>query len=636
MQNFYIPKQEDDYSDILLTIGVAKLITLILNRNDIDNDIIITLKDGGPYYIVELSEPLKKEHFENLKYFDDVFPCIIPKNMKEKDKPKFSLELVDFTQGKKAKDWDQDEWKSSLLVQATGIPTQNKIKQDLYAIKDYFGEVMYLILKSLAIPGTSFDDIDAEFSKLLDQIRINEFAKEVKTIFSENELKSLNPEFDDILKKPDKKIKNNIKKLVKDKLSKSKKIEELTKQIDELYKKTKPNFTLKHNALREILPSRIKGLNMADVSVDSQIAPGNIKESWIIQYLILIGYYKLFTFKTISDRRGKYNHIYSVMEPNNIFYNDIIEIANKLEKRIRENFYLCFTIEKQNILYLCDFILVMLDHLEKFNIKKGRFHPKDYISGIKNVYLVSMGQQDIIKSIYDLNVPNWIILDEDSTKDDFKLVFEEFKYLVTPINDKNENIELLRELYLFFTNEDVRHLLDYYYFHAILAMKRMADNNAARIYTKRSVKFILEKLDNNKNKFYPILENEGFKNFARAIRNSTLVPIFSASSGNRQAKKRIKFGLLQDIKKASLTKQTFIVKLNEFAAEYNNENMMETFRGIEKTNRYLTISDIKEMTKLLDEYDDSRMLGSMLIAYGFARDNEKKELDEVKEVTSNE
>ena len=42
------------------------------------------------------------------------------------------------------------------------------------------------------------------------------------------------------------------------------------------------------------------------------------------------------------------------------------------------------------------------------------------------------------------------------------------------------------------------------------------------------------------------------------------------------------------------------------------------------------------MIKLLDEYDDSRMLGSMLIAYGFARDNEKKELDEVKEVTSNE
>ena len=36
-------------------------------------------------------------------------------------------------------------------------------------------------------------------------------------------------------------------------------------------------------------------------------------------------------------------------------------------------------------------------------------------------------------------------------KDDFKLVFEEFKYLVTPINDKNENIELLRE-YICFHN----------------------------------------------------------------------------------------------------------------------------------------------------------------------------------------
>ncbi len=61
------------------------------------------------------------------------------------------------------------------------------------------------------------------------------------------------------------------------------------------------------------------------------------------------------------------------------------------------------------------------------------------------------------------------------------------------------------------------------------------------------------------------------KNFAKAIRNSTLVPIYL------KEKKKVKFGLLQELRRAALNKDTLLTKLSEFMADYNNENGLESF-----------------------------------------------------------
>ena len=59
----------------------------------------------------------------------------------------------------------------------------------------------------------------------------------------------------------------------------------------------------------------------------------------------------------------------------------------------------------------------------------------------------------MIKSIYDLNIPNWLALDEEKDKDAFKLLFQEFIDLVEPINDKTEDIKLFQELDAFLSTE---------------------------------------------------------------------------------------------------------------------------------------------------------------------------------------
>jgi len=312
------------------------------------------------------------------------------------------------------------------------------------------------------------------------------------------------------------------------------------------------------------------------------------------------------------------NILYSVIYPNKTLVDDF----DTIYKELVSEFYRGNTLEKQNILFLSDFIINILDRSQKFDdiFIPGLNILKNYIEGLKSVYLVDMGQNHIIKNIYDLNVPNWIILDEEKDKVGFKRVFQEFKDLISPIDDKNEDIKLFQELYNFLTTEEINYLLNYYYQHALLAMQRLGNNKSVKMYTKRSVKFIMEKLDNAGGGGYSkILENEGFQSFAKAIRNSTLIPIYL------NKKKKIKFGLLQDIRRAALNKDTLITKLSTFMADYNNENGLDNFHNQNPMRSNLTTKDFEDVVALIDQHD-SKIIGNMLLAYGFGKDEKVEEV----------
>jgi len=130
----------------------------------------------------------------------------------------------------------------------------------------------------------------------------------------------------------------------------------------------------------------------------------------------------------------------------------------------------------------------------------------------------------------------------------------------------------------------------------------------------------MEKLDNAGGGGYSkILENEGFQNFAKAIRNSTLIPIYL------NKKKKIKFGLLQDIRRAALNKDTLITKLSTFMADYNNENGLDNFHNQNPMRSNLTTKDFEDVVALIDQHD-SKIIGNMLLAYGFGKDEKVEEV----------
>ncbi|SJZ90997.1 hypothetical protein [Selenihalanaerobacter shriftii] len=618
MNRFFIPKLEGDYSDILMTRGIVEIVKFILQEQNIESPKIV-IKNQSSFYVVESDEKIKKEYFDNLK-FKSLYPLIFYNKMEQK--PDYTSDIIDFTIEEEYKEWSDSKMKSNLIRQTTGIPLSNKIMNDIYAIKDYFGDVLLIILRFYSQIKLDYSILNKELDGLFEGIQINNFKKVIKYKLTYEELAKVERSLDELFNGFDNyhwSKRNKVKKFIKNNLEESETTKEIVDNIKELYNQGKIEFTTNRNALSCLLPIRVKGLNVNDLSSDSRITPSNSSESWSKLFLIIIGFYKSFILKSLSSG----NRLYSVITPNQVLLDDFDMVYSSVEP----NYYPAEILEKQNILYLSDFISKLLDKLPEFNFQRGRRSRrnrlKNYIEGLKNVYLVDMGQNHVIKNIYDLNVPNWIILDEEKDKGKFKEVFEEFKDLIRPIDDKNEDIKIFQELYNFLTTERVDYLLNYYYYHAILVMQRLGDDQGARIYKKRSVKFIMSKLDGG---YAKILENEGFKNFAKAIRNSTLVPIYL------NEKKKVKFGLLQDLRRAALNKKTLLTELSEFMADYNNENGLESFHHGHQKRANLTTKDFEDVVKLIDE-NDSKIIGNMLLAYGFGKDEKVKE---IKEDDSNE
>lgn len=615
MQKFFIEKVEGDYSDVLLARGVAELIKEVFNQNNFEG-VDIWINNKGAFFTIESEKEIKEKYFNELT-FKSLYPLIYYDKMDKM--PNYTGNIIDFNQEEEYKDWSVDKRKSSLIRQSTGIPLSNKIMNDLYGIKEYFSELVYLILEHYSNPTDKFTDLVGKIDDLFINIQLNNFKSIVKNNLTDNELSRIESDLDKLFNEFENfhwSKRNKVKDLIKDKLNESTNNLEETKTIKKLYNEAKIDFTTAHNALSSLLPKRVKGLNNDDISASSSISPKNTSENWLRLYLVLIGFYKSLILQGMQSG----NRLYSVISPNQV----AIRRFDNIYSNVVNSFHPGNTLEKQNILFLSDFIINLLDKLEDFNQsgrrKRRRIILKSYIEGIKNVYLVDMGQNHIIKNIYDLNVPNWIILDEEKDKVGFKRVFQEFKELITPIDDKNEDVKLFQELYNFLTTEEVDSLLSYYYQHALLAMQRLGNNESSKMYTKRSVKFIMEKLDNASGGGYSkILENEGFQNFAKAIRNSTLIPIYLGK------KKKIKFGLLQDIRRAALNKDTLITKLSTFMADYNNENGLDNFHNQNPMRSNLTTQDYEDIVALIDQHD-SKIIGNMLLAYGFGKDEKVEEV----------
>ena len=115
----------------------------------------------------------------------------------------------------------------------------------------------------------------------------------------------------------------------------------------------------------------------------------------------------------------------------------------------------------------------------------------------------------------------------------------------------------------------------------------------------------------------PILEDEGFRNVAYAIRMSTLVPLYLGRSTSRFD---IRYGLGQELMRKAQYEDDFIQALSEFMQSYNDETMRvyERTKGAAR-RKLITTQDIECVVKLVDGYS-SKTVCNLLVAFGYARD----------------
>jgi hypothetical protein len=126
-------------------------------------------------------------------------------------------------------------------------------------------------------------------------------------------------------------------------------------------------------------------------------------------------------------------------------------------------------------------------------------------------------------------------------------------------------------------------------------------------------------------KYSDIMQNEGFRNIAYAIRHST-VSLQNAKKFKKPATD-IRYGLGQQLARKAAYPDDFLAELGEFLHLYNAENaqLREKDRNPFRSN--VRMEDMEEIVKLVDRFG-SKVVCNMLVAFGYASETRSKDKSE--------
>ena len=126
-------------------------------------------------------------------------------------------------------------------------------------------------------------------------------------------------------------------------------------------------------------------------------------------------------------------------------------------------------------------------------------------------------------------------------------------------------------------------------------------------------------------KYGEIMQNEGFRKIASAIRHST-VSLQNAKKFRKPATD-IRYGLGQQLARKAAYPDDFLAELGEFLHLYNAENAQLREKDRNPFRSDVHMEDMEEIVKLVDRFG-SKVVCNMLVAFGYATEARSKEKPE--------
>ncbi len=190
----------------------------------------------------------------------------------------------------------------------------------------------------------------------------------------------------------------------------------------------------------------------------------------------------------------------------------------------------------------------------------------------------------------------------------------------------SEELELLRRYRDFVSGHDTETFFDFAARYGDYYLGKRYRNQWAAQFTTEGISTLMAQAK-EREKLSPILANEGFQAIATAIRRATVIAQFQAARESGYPYE-VRYGLGQQLLRSAAYPEEFIAALSEFLQSYNAENARIAERiakgSLKNTGRnrraMVQTEHIKEIVRLVDQYESSELICKMLVAYGYARD----------------
>lgn len=253
---------------------------------------------------------------------------------------------------------------------------------------------------------------------------------------------------------------------------------------------------------------------------------------------------------------------------------------------------------------------------EGLSIFKRR--PNEIVKGINSVLFKSLGSGKALMNVSFLGIPGWFPVENRADAEAWLAIIDEHKKCVGTLNEEHsDDIPPLQGYRNFISSGSISDFLSFTADYGPYIMKRLVQNqwvaqlsipNLRRLFMSYNLK--------------EIIENEGFQNIARAIRRATVNAQYRKALGTQMFD--IHYGLAQDWKRKVKYEDQFITALCDFVQKYNAENARHAEQKKENRER-VSVKDLNNVIDLIS-VKGSELVGMMLLAYGYAKeDNKTKE-----------
>ncbi|WP_020530990.1 hypothetical protein [Flexithrix dorotheae] len=571
-KEFLIPKKSGTYSEMLEVFGLGNLIDEVLTRLDI-GERKITFEDMGLYYIVSSDKEITNKMLEGLTYFP-VVKFLINKS------DTFPPEGIS-------------------IENCFNYPEQ-KAEQDLYK-KEY-------------------ENIDKDKKKSSEQKKAakQELAQRKLSEFG----KKLDKEYDvyrELIKNPY----SSFVKLFDNFHENQQYFPELIKEILSYYSKSiilNGDYKLadeKPTSQQLFNPNQGKGLNKAKANNASM---GNQKSFWVAETMKISGALSMMSVQYVKVGSGYDLKIY-VPEFRQILHHKAKELLFVFKKYLKSAAPI-----KLDILNLLDITIYFIELTPEYN--KGKV--KNTIQGFHTVYQKDLGQNKAVANISFMTTPDFVEYTDKKESKDWIRLLKEQRNVISGIEEVGDSIKGL-QLYRSFLGAKGRNALNYFsnfsFWYASYLMQAL-DNE--KFYVKpfhiETLNIFYKNMTTQEINLSEIIQNEGFKAIAQAIRKST-VSLQYTPKENR--KFEIRYGLAQQLQNKSKSKESLATFIGEFIGTYN----AETGRNAEKNNGKAFRTNVKdeELLQFFSLLDKSspRLIGALLASYGFALNKKESQKEEV-------
>ncbi len=376
----------------------------------------------------------------------------------------------------------------------------------------------------------------------------------------------------------------------------------------------KDGLKVKFTASQLFNPIQGKGQNRAKADA---LAMGNLDSFWLVEFLKAVGLWQCMVPRTV--RNGDDRKTY-VLAPIALTLDAHDRIFRKFAERLWND-----TSVKMDITAALLYTQTLLEYSEAGQQDEldleGR-GPEDVVAGLHvATYKLLSRNAYTMMNLSFVGLPRWT--GEVKTRQraqELKEVIEEHLDVIRNIDEeRSDGYNLLVRYRDFLSGQQLDAFFDFVVGYSQYLTHELEQRHFwVRPFTTKNLWRLFM---GTESQFKEIVENEGFRRIAYAIRHSTVIPQYLK---DKEGLYEVRYGLGMELKRKAAYPKDFLVALSDFVHEYNRENAQKAESKGQQRRKNVREGDLDEIVRLVDNFG-SEVVGNLLVAYGYATESKDDE-----------